>query len=90
MQDQLVKKMLKEWLMKLMLIKNQILKENNMLIKKIHYRHNYLIVNRFGKMLQVIKIRNLLNNIQMMFLYKEKKSHNIKIKMMLTIYLLNI
>ena len=58
MLDLLVKKKLKEWLMKQVLIKNQIQKENNMLKRKMFYKHNYMIVNHFGKMLQVIKIKN--------------------------------
>ena len=63
MLDLLVKKKLKEWLMKLMLIKNQIQKENNMLKRKIHYKHNYMNVNHFGQMLQMKKIKNMFNNI---------------------------
>ncbi len=59
----LVKKKLKEWLMKLMLIKNQIQKENNMLKRKILYKHNYMNVNHFGQMLQVKRIKNMFNNI---------------------------
>ena len=90
MLDLLVKKKLKEWLMKLMLIKNQIQKENNMLKRKMFYKHNYLIVNHSGKMLLVIKIKNLLNNIQMKYHYKEKIKNNIKINQMSIIYILNI
>ena len=90
MLDPLVKKKLKEWLMKLMLIKNQIQKENNMLKRKILYKHNYLIVNHSGKTLLVIKIKNLLNNIQMKYHQKEKTKNNIKINQMQIIYILNI
>ncbi len=38
-------------------------KENNMLKRKIHYKLNYLMLNHSGKMLQVIKIKNQFNNI---------------------------